>query len=109
MCCEEFVIFFANLANMVHVRENHSTYLHISKKLDKLTNGDNPLFVKSKGGIYHDDGLAIIDIGTFQAHTVKTRLEEIFRAEGLKIKVNANLKVTEFLDVKLNLETGDPL
>ena len=67
------------------------------------------MFVKSNCGIYHDDRLAIIDIGTFQAQTVKTRLEEIFRAEGLKTKVNANLKVTEFLDVKLNLETGDPL
>ena len=75
--------------------------------LDKLTNGDNALFVKGNCGIYRDDGLAIIDIGTFQAHTVKNRLEEIFKEEGLKIKVVANLTVTEFLDVRLNLETGE--
>ena len=46
--------------------------------LDRLTNGDNPLFVKQNCGIYHDDGLAVIDVGTFKAHTIKTRLEEIF-------------------------------
>ena len=72
-----------------------------------MTNGDNPPFAKHNCGIYRDDGLAVIDIGTSKAHTIKTRLEDIFREEGLKIKVKANLTVTDFLDVKLNLATGE--
>ena len=75
--------------------------------LDMLTNGDKALFVKGNCGIFRDDGKAIIDIGTFQAHTVKNKLEEIFREKGQKIKVVAYLTVTEFLDVRLNLETGE--
>ena len=75
--------------------------------LDRLTNGDNPPFAKHNCGIYRDDGLAVIDIGTSKAHTIKTRLEDVFREEGLKIKVKANLTVTDFLDVKLNLATGE--
>ena len=68
--------------------------------LDRLTNGDNPPFAKHNCGIYRDDGLAVIDIGTSKAHTIKTRLEDVFREEGLKIKVNANLTVTD----KINLD-----
>ena len=38
---------------------------------------------------------------------MKKNLEEIFKEEGLKIKVVTNLTVTEFLDVRLDLETGE--
>ena len=57
-------------------------------------------------GLYRDDGLALLKAGTSNAHRVKLKLEELYKKEGLKIKVKTNLITTDFLDVKVNLKTG---
>ena len=73
--------------------------------LKKMTSGENAIFPKSNCGLYRDDGLAILETGTTNAHKVKLKLEELYKEEGLKIKVKANLITTDFLYVKLNLQT----
>jgi len=64
--------------------------------LDKMTSGDSPIFPKSNCGLYRDDGLAILEAGSTKAHQVKLKLEELYRKEGLKIKVKTNLITTDF-------------
>ena len=71
-----------------------------------MTSGEKPIFSKASCGLYRDDGLSVIKSGSFEANKIKLRIEELFRKEGLKIKVKANLIATDFLDVKFNLETG---
>ena len=73
--------------------------------LDRLTNEEGP-FEKSSVGLYRDDGLGVVK-GTDRTRdkTYRRRIEEIFKEEGLKITTEINMVETDFLDVKLNLET----
>ena len=73
--------------------------------LDRLTNEDGP-FEKSSVGLYRDDGLGVAK-GTDRTRdkNYRKRIEEIFKDEGLKITTEINMIETDFLDVKLNLET----
>ena len=59
-----------------------------------------------KAGLYRDDGLAVSSLTKRQNEGVKKQICEIFRNNGLRITIETNLKVTDFLDVTLELDTG---
>ena len=57
-------------------------------------------------GLYRDDGLGIIKATPREVENIKKSLCFIFQTYGLKITIEANKKVVNFLDVTLNLNTG---
>ena len=57
-------------------------------------------------GLYRDDGLGITKASPRQTEKVKKNLCDIFGKHGLKIIIEANKKIVNFLDVSLNLSTG---
>ena len=58
-------------------------------------------------GLYRDDGLAVVR-GKSGRRLDKLRkdITAIFKSEGLSITCEANLIVTDFLEVTLNLDSG---
>ena len=75
--------------------------------LHKLTNGKEAVFEKEKVGIYRDDGLAIIKLnnsGRTAERTLKPMLNKVFNSEGLRITIEPATQVTDYLDVKFNLD-----
>ena len=62
-------------------------------------------FGKEKIGLYRDDGLTCFQNMTgSQAERVNKKICEIFQSCGLKISIETNLKITDFLDVTFNLK-----
>ena len=58
-------------------------------------------------GLYRDDGLAVLKKSTgSRADRARKDLVKIFQNLGLKITVQTNLKVVDYLDVTLDLVTG---
>ena len=57
-------------------------------------------------GCYKDDGLGVSRSSAKQVESIKKRICETFRKFGLKITIEANKKVVQYLDVELNLEKG---
>ena len=57
-------------------------------------------------GLYRDDGLGVTKASPRQAELIKKKLCSIFAKYGLKITIEANKKVVNFLDVTLNLASG---
>ena len=58
-------------------------------------------------GGYRDDFLAISGNTTAQnEHQIKNKICEIFRQNGFKITIKANLKILDFFDVTLDLSSG---
>ena len=58
-------------------------------------------------GLYRDDRLIIVK--NANGHTLdslRKRIIRIFKSEGLKITIEANLTTTDFLDVTLDLNSG---
>ena len=55
--------------------------------------------VKGNYGLYRDDGLVVIKDTPQNIENIKKRLCTILKKAGLKITVEANLKVVSFLDV----------
>ena len=72
--------------------------LHILQKLTSAFPGGDI-------GLYRDDGLAIFK-NARSGDKVRKKFSEILGNLGLKIKVQSNLKVVNYLDVTLNLTTG---
>ena len=56
-------------------------------------------------GLYRDDSLGALTKRPQQVERVEKQICEIFRENGLKISVEANLKSVDFLDVKMDLGT----
>ena len=56
--------------------------------------------------MYRDDGLGVTKASPRQAELIKKELCSIFAKYGLKITIEANKKVVNFLDVTLNLANG---
>ena len=54
-------------------------------------------------GVYKDDGLAVSRLNPQRTEAVKKRLCEIFREEGLRLTIEANKTVVDYLDVTLDL------
>ena len=61
---------------------------------------------KSQVGCYRDDGLAVTLLRPRQAEMLKKRLCKLFNDNGLSIEVNVNIKIVNFLDVTLDLNSG---
>ena len=57
-------------------------------------------------GLYRDDGLIVTKAPPWQAELIKKELCSIFAKYGLKITIEANKKVVNFLDVTLNVANG---
>ena len=57
-------------------------------------------------GLYRDDGLAAFrNMGPRTADNIRKKFQQIFDEVDLKITVQANLKIVNFLDITLNLTT----
>ena len=62
---------------------------------------------KDQIGLYRDDGLAAFkNISGSTAERTKKDICRVFRELGLKITIEANLKIVNFLDITLNLNNG---
>ena len=57
-------------------------------------------------GLYRDDGLAILDQTPKETERIKKEICKIFAKNELKITIEANKKVVNFLDVTLDLNSG---
>ena len=59
---------------------------------------------KQSVGLYRDDGLALIDNANGpMMNRIRKDLHKCFKNEGLKIKVEINMRTVDFLDTTLNL------
>ena len=56
-------------------------------------------------GLYRDDGLGVIKATPHKIEIIKKDICSIFNNHGLKITIEANKKIVDFLDVTLNLST----
>ena len=56
-------------------------------------------------GLYRDDGLGVIRATPRKIEIIKKDICSIFNNHGLKITIEANKKIVDFLDVTLNLST----
>ena len=57
--------------------------------------------------LYRDDGLSCFqNISGPESEKIKRKLCKIFKKHGLNIIVECNLRITDFLDVTLDLRTG---
>ena len=59
-----------------------------------------------EAGLYRDDGAAFILLPPKKAERVKNKIVKVFKNEGLNIPIDANLKIMNFLDVEVDLNTG---
>jgi len=57
-------------------------------------------------GLYRDDGLALSNMNGPGTERAKKKIIKIFSDNGLKITVNTNVKIVNFLDVTLDLNDG---
>ena len=62
--------------------------------------------LKIELGLYRDDGLAALRCTARQGEKIKQKLIQIFSNYGLKLEVDANHKIVNFLDVTFDLENG---
>ena len=60
-----------------------------------------------QNGIYKVDGISISDLTQQQTENIKKEICQIFRNLGLKIKIECNKKVVNYLDVTLDLVRGE--
>ena len=71
--------------------------------LDKL----KEIIPQSNVGLYRDDGLAIITHSNGpKIDKIRKRLHQLFKQEGLKIEVECNKDVVNFLDVTLDINSN---
>ena len=62
---------------------------------------------KNHIGLYRDDGLAILkNTSGPAAEKLKKKLQKLFKEKDLDIIVQCNLKITNYLDITLNLNDG---
>ena len=57
--------------------------------------------------LYRDDGLAILkNASDPEAEKLKRKFQKLFKEKGLDIIIECNLKITNYLDITLNLNDG---
>ena len=62
---------------------------------------------KNHIGLYRDDGLAILkNTSGPEAEKLKKKLQKLFKEKDLDIIIQCNLKITNYLDITLNLNHG---
>ena len=59
--------------------------------------------LKLNPGLYRDDGLIASTLTPRQNENIKKKICKIFNDEGLKITIEANVKVVDFLDITLDI------
>ena len=65
----------------------------------------NELITNGSVGLYRDDGLAAIHrYSGPEMDRLRKRVIDLFRFHGFQITIDINLKITDFLDVQLDLE-----
>ena len=57
-------------------------------------------------GLYRDDMLGVTELEGKEAEKLKQKISDIFKTYGLKVKVEVNKKVVDYLNVSLNLLDG---
>ena len=57
-------------------------------------------------GLYRDDGLGVTSLSAYQTENLKKRICKVFSDQGLKVTIEANSRVVDFLDVTLALDSG---
>ena len=57
-------------------------------------------------GLYRDDGLGVSSLRPRQTELAAQSVARIFKEFGFSIKIEANHKIVNYLDITLNLETG---
>ena len=57
--------------------------------------------------LYRDDALAITNKRPREVENMKKEMCRIFKDNGLNITIDANKKVVDFLDITLDLRTGN--
>ena len=67
---------------------------------------EEKVFNKGECGLYRDDGNSAIRGNGQEVEKVRKKLFKMFQDEGLDITAEANIKVVDFLDVLLDLESG---
>ena len=61
---------------------------------------------KTHIGLYRDDGLAVTNLPGPGVERLKKQIIQFFKSNKLQITTNANIKIVNFLDVTLNLNSG---
>ena len=64
------------------------------------------LIPKDQIGLYRDDGLAVVELPGPEVERLKKKVVKLFSEHNLSITTEVNIKVTDFLDVAFNLQTG---
>ena len=71
--------------------------------MNKLTT----IVEKDQIGLYRDDGLLVVhNANGPMLDRLRKDIIKLFKDEELNITIDTNLKVTDFLDVTFDLETG---
>jgi len=58
---------------------------------------------KNQIALYRDDGLAVCKATTKEIEKTKQEVSNVFKSNGLKITIDANKKIVNFLDVTFDL------
>ena len=61
---------------------------------------------KHEIGLYRDDGIAVCRATLREIEKIKQEVSNAFKANGLKITIDANKKIVDFLDVTFDLASG---
>ena len=62
--------------------------------------------LKDEVGLYRDDGIAVCKATPREIEKIKQEVSNVFKSHGLKITIEANKKIVNFLDVTFNLTSG---
>ena len=65
------------------------------------------LIPKQHLGLYRDDGLAVVRLPGPDVERLRKKVIKLFSTHGLKITTEVNIHTTDFLDVMLDLKTGN--
>ena len=64
-------------------------------------------FEKNGVGLYRDDGLAVFkNINGHHANKICQEFHQLFKANGLSLETECNLKTVDYLDITLDLNNG---
>ena len=65
-----------------------------------------PITYRNQVGLYRDDGLGAFENSPQCLERIKKQICKVFKDNGLKITIDANKKIVNFLDVTLDLNKG---
>ena len=75
--------------------------------LNAMTAGPKLIFRKNEVGLYRDNSLGIIPERGCSTRDLNRRLKKLFMDMGLNITTDSGMKCTDFLDVELDLDSGE--